>query len=301
MTFVLAVARKKSIWMLTDRRLTFERKAPRDDAVKQVALETSDGVALLGYCGLGITAKGTEPSAWVRRALRGQNLPLEQALGVLADAARAELPRHLDMISGFVPPAHSMVVAAFIAGEPRVYSIDLARPKGQTDYKFRYTRHVTEHQTPGGPVPPWLAIAGSGAVAYLARPRDWEDRLSVVLTAHDDGRIPPVAVAKYLAKLNQAISAREATVSPSCIVTWRLGGVGGGGHGMFTGNQQEPHCPAIPTIARGMDLGAIIGAMLPHVLPNLQAMMKGEQPALNVPAINEDLAKLPRHPDKKLD
>jgi hypothetical protein len=47
-------------------------------------LETADGVAILGYAGLGATALATEPAHWMRAVLRGRVLPLERSLEVLA-------------------------------------------------------------------------------------------------------------------------------------------------------------------------------------------------------------------------
>jgi hypothetical protein len=55
-------------------------------------LETTDGVAILGYAGLGATAGGTEPADWMAAVLRCRNFPLEQSLGILADAMKAQMP-----------------------------------------------------------------------------------------------------------------------------------------------------------------------------------------------------------------
>jgi hypothetical protein len=48
---LVAATSLESIWMLTDRRLSFPARF-RDDARKMMALETNDGLALLGYAGL---------------------------------------------------------------------------------------------------------------------------------------------------------------------------------------------------------------------------------------------------------
>ena len=77
MTFILAVRGPKSIWLLADRRLSYEGRLPKDDACKVMFLETTDGVAILGYAGLGATARGTEPSDWMSAVLRGRNFPLD--------------------------------------------------------------------------------------------------------------------------------------------------------------------------------------------------------------------------------
>jgi hypothetical protein len=93
MTLVVAVTTPESIWLLADRRLTKNGKVEKDDARKLMLLQTSDAHAILGYMGVGATALGTEPVDWMSNVLRGRrNLTLEQSLGVLADAAKRELP-----------------------------------------------------------------------------------------------------------------------------------------------------------------------------------------------------------------
>jgi len=89
-TLISTVNGPETIWLLADRRLSYKHKRPRDDARKIMCLETSDAVALIGYAGLGATARGTEPADWMSAVLRGRNLPLEQSLGVLTDALKRE-------------------------------------------------------------------------------------------------------------------------------------------------------------------------------------------------------------------
>ena len=143
MTLVVAATSKKSIWLMTDRRLYYHGRKPKDDARKVLVLNSTDGLALLGYAGLGATAMGTEPSDWMAQVLRGRKLPLEQSLSVLAGAVQARLPRHLDSLAGVGAPAHNIIVSAFHNGEPKLYTIDLLRPRGSNAYAFRYTRIVS--------------------------------------------------------------------------------------------------------------------------------------------------------------
>ena len=60
MTLVATINTPESIWLLADRRLTYKGRPPKDDAHKVMVLEATDGVALLGYAGLGATALGNE-------------------------------------------------------------------------------------------------------------------------------------------------------------------------------------------------------------------------------------------------
>ena len=145
MTLVLTVGTDRSIWLLADRRLSSKSRPLRDDAVKAMTLDTTDGLAILAYAGLGATARGTEPSQWMSGILRGRPLPLEQGAWRLGRCNATQLPRHLR----FTPAAHSVVAAAFIGQERRLYTIDLAlSPDGQKK-AFRYTRHQWTYSPTG--------------------------------------------------------------------------------------------------------------------------------------------------------
>lgn len=73
MTLVLTVTGRESVWLVADRRLSYIGNRYRDDARKVMFLDTTDGVAILGYAGLGTTALGTEPADWMSAVLRGRN------------------------------------------------------------------------------------------------------------------------------------------------------------------------------------------------------------------------------------
>jgi hypothetical protein len=123
LTLVLAGTGPESIWLLVDRRLSNPGRSPKDNACKIMALETTDGVALLGYAGLGLTIGGAEPSDWMSAVLRGRKLPLEQSLGAVARAMQAHLPPHMIRLPGNDTVAHSVIVPAFVKEEPKLYSI----------------------------------------------------------------------------------------------------------------------------------------------------------------------------------
>src|SRR5687768_3446657 len=124
MSLVLTVNSSESIWMLADRRLSYRGRPSKEDGRKLMSLDTSDGVAILGYAGLGATASGTEPADWMSAVLRGRNLPLEQSLGALAAAMKREFPRHLIKFPRDAPAGHNILVPAFLNGEVRLYTID---------------------------------------------------------------------------------------------------------------------------------------------------------------------------------
>lgn len=303
MTLVVAVSSEKSIWLLADRRISYQYQPPKDDARKLLFLETIDGNAILGYAGLGITALGTEPSDWMSRVLRGHNLTLEESLGLLADASREKLPEHLETLPISNIRAHHIIIPAFVKGEPRLYSIDLVRPRDHSDYLFRYTQHLSSRSPPKKRMPPRIAYSGSGA-KHLQQ--GWDRKLLRILTAYEGGRISLSAVANAFAQLNNQVADKESkvkepTVGKRCIVAWRFQ-EGGGGHAFFDGTQQETDSfgTVIPTIGRGWDINAIVKAILPLTMPSLDGIIRGEIIESDRKLINAELAKLPHEPDDKL-
>jgi hypothetical protein len=308
-TLVVTVNGPESIWLLADRRLSYEVRSPKDDARKVMFLQSTDGVAILGYAGLGATAVGTEPADWMSAVLRGRNLPLEQSLGALAEAMKKQFPQHMVRMPGRDGgPAHNVIVPAFLREEPRLYTIDLAFAPDRKSYAFRYTRHLVDKPPLAMPRPPRVAIAGSGGI-YLAQKKDkkWMRSLLRMVRANDRGHVPPLAVADHLANLNNEVrlGIRDKSVGPRCIVAWRHreGGVhkGGGGHQFYTDSTRDSGSPCLPTIVAGMDLQALLSVEMPRITKMFEAMRAG-QPAkeLSKDEINAELARLLDKPDENL-
>jgi len=299
MTLVVTVNGRESIWLLADRRLSYKACPPKEDGRKVMFLETTDGVAILGYAGLGATALGTEPADWMSAVLRGRNLPLEQSLGVLAEAIKKQLPRHLVRISGYDSAAHNVVVTAFVGNEARLYTIDLAFTPDRKSYHFRYTRHVVDNPTSATARPPRLAIGGTGGL-YLHRDKKWQRSLLHLVGASDRGQVSPYAVADHLASLNNEVHSgiHDKSVGPRCIVAWRhrKEGVhgGGGGDQSYTGTTRDTNSWGLPTITNGMDMQAFISVIMPHML----AKANGQD--LDEDELNAELGRLPDKPDENL-
>jgi hypothetical protein len=301
-TLIVTVNGPETLWMLADRRLSSVGRAPSDDACKIIQLQTNDGVALLGYAGLGSTASGTEISDWMSAVLRGRNIPLVQAIGVLAGAMKQQLPRHMENLPGPGGPIHNMIITTFLGSEARVYTIDLAFAPDRKSRDFSCNQHVTR----AGKAPR-LVVAGSGAL-YLDRDKKWIRRLLRVVRAHDRGQVTPNAVADHLASLNHEVhlGTKDKSVGPSCIVTWqyRKDGANKGGGGVLsfdTAAKRERGVPALPRIWHGGDVSALVAAMLPHWKKTTAALL-ADQPAPEPDrdAINADLARLPDEPDDEL-
>lgn len=306
MTLVLTVNGPETIWLLADRRLTSRNRPPRDDGHKVMFLETTDGIAILAYAGLGATARGTQPADWMSGVLRGHNLPLEQSLNVLAQAMKRQLPRHMLQMPGPASPAHNVLITAFLDGEPRLYTIDLALERGVRQLDFRFTRHVAQTSNPEKLRTPRLGIAGSG-LGFLLQDRRWIRGLLHVVRACDRRQVSPNAVADFLANLNHQVhlGTADMSVGPNCIVAWRhrKEGVhkGGGAHQCYAGTARDPNSIALPTIGNGMDVRALVGAMMPQMTKMMEAMQQGQPaPDLDKDEINAALAKLPDQPEEDL-
>lgn len=303
MTLIVAVNGRHTIWMAADRRLSFRSRVPKDDATKMVFLDTPDGVAILGYAGLGLTGSGTEPSKWVGRVLRGQNLSLEQSLAVIARAMREQLPKHMRHMSPAHMATHSFVVTAFRDEHPAVYSIDLALARDRKTLRFRYTRW--QQSAAVQPLlPPPMVFCGSGG-SIVFKYRTWQREVLRLAKAHDAGKVSARTVADRLAALNFQVHRRDSYVGPNCIVAWRYrrNGVhkGGGGHQYYSGKSRVRDAGPIPTIARGLDVNAVINAVLPSFLKKIEGWpeIQSDQ-ELDVDAINAELSRLPTDPDENL-
>lgn len=302
MTLVLTVNGPESIWLLADRRLSFKDRPPKDDARKVMFLETIDGTAILGYAGLGATALGTEPADWMSAVLRGRNLPLEQSLGVLAEAMKKQFPPHMVAVT----PAHSVIVPAFLGKEPRLYTIDLVFSPDRKSYWFRYTRHVAEKPALATPRTPRMAIYGSGLL-YLAQDKSWIRSLLRMVRANDRGHVSALAVADHLASLNHKVhlGVSDKSVGPRCIVAWRhrKGGVhkGGGSNQFYTGTTRDASSSLLPMIGTGMDIRALFNVSMPRWMKAFEAMRAGKPvQQANSDEINAELARLPDKPDENL-
>jgi hypothetical protein len=201
-TLVVSVNGPETIWVVADRRLSRKGQPPKDDGRKIMLLDTLDGgVAILAYSGLGATALGTEPADWMSAVLRGRNLPLEQSLGVLAEATKNQLPRHvLRMPAG----SHTVIVPAFLGKEVRLYTIDLAIAADRKSYAFRYTRHVVKKLPSDSPRTTRVSMCGSGGV-YLDQDENKNKKIRSLLRAikaYDHGQVSQLAVADQLASIN---------------------------------------------------------------------------------------------------
>jgi hypothetical protein len=288
MTLIVAVTGSESIWLLADRRLSRRGCRPKDDARKIMFLETTDGVAILGYAGLGMTGNGAEPADWMSRVLRGRNLSLEQSLGVLAKAVQRQFPQHLNTMP-VNDRQHFVVAPAFLRNEPRLYTIGLALAPDQTSYAVQYKCHWFR-ATPECPAKPnRLVTTGSGAF-YLMQSdqmRDKRDTLIRLVRASDRGKVSPGAVADHLATLNHDVhlAMPDHSVGHRCTVAWRSRrqGIhrGATGNKSYTGPEPDtpssPCKPPLATISTGWDMVAFGQALLRGPLTKMMKAMQARE------------------------
>lgn len=308
-TLILTIQTKGSIWLVADRRLSAPGRPPVDDAVKATLVEVSDGLAMLGYAGLGATALGSQPSHWVSNVLRGRHHPLEQMLNVVANAMMREFVPHMEGVRDTRLRRHSFLIPAFLNDRPRIYTIDMVHT--DQGYKFRYTRHIH-----GGALTPLqitvpIGLAGSGVAALLPIER-WKRSVLGLVKAYNRKKVSGHAVAERLAQLAYLshLQTQDGTVGPDCLVIWRnsKGSLhrGGGAHQFFSHGARSDGS-SIPTIANGMDLSALVQIMMEVTMPQFEKMFeareRGEEPPTfdgNDKEINRRLALLPSKPDEKL-
>ena len=302
MTLILAANGRESIWLLADRRLSHGGVPVKEDARKVFDLKTKDGIALLGYSGLGATSKGTEPSEWMTAVLRGTNFSLEDSLRVIADAMKRRFPKHLQGTS----LTHSLIATSFLANEPRLYTIGLRQEPGETRFEVQIVRRQVDDGFSKISRPPRIVIGGSGS-AFLRHDTKWVRRLLRLIKEQERRRVSPSTVADSLARLNHEVYADNpsASVGPRSIVVWRYrkDGVfgGGGGHQFYTGTKRDPATDSIPTIASGWDVSAVAEMFQSHALEVFAAMNEGRSPDDVDPTKHDEaIARLPTHPDEDL-
>lgn len=307
MTLVFSVHSRDSLWVVVDRRLSFGgRRSPVDDAVKIMNLETADGVGVFAYAGLGATSKGTQPSEWMSAVLRGRGgMTFEQSVGVLAAVATRELPKHLASVPG---GGHFITIPAFIRGiGSRLYTIDniVDRKTGQRWYRCTSQLRTDIPRSPSVR----MAATGTGG-AYILRKKDraWQRALLSLVKEHDRGKISDYVIADQLAALNyeahQAV--RDGSVGPRSIVAWRRRpdarlAISNAGSQFYTGVNRDPVSEAIPAIANGMDVQAIVGIYWEQ----LQRWIAngGSAPGaieIDSDETNQRLAAIPTVPDERL-
>jgi hypothetical protein len=272
-------------------------------------LETTDGVGLLAYAGLGATSRGTQPSDWMSAVLRGRGgLTFVQALGILATVATKELPTHITDIPG----GHSIIVPAFIRGVgPRIYTIDNVVDQSTGQHLYRYTSHQRTDSASSPPSGPFAA-GGTGGLYLVQKARKdkaWARALLRLGNAHDRGKVSDHLIADHLASLNYEAHQRvgDGSVGPRCIVVWRRRPdarrpAPGGGQQCYTGLDRDRDSAAIPTIAGGTDVASIAGRLIEHLQRRYKDRGNGRSPLLDLDKdeINRWLANLPSEPDEKL-
>jgi hypothetical protein len=306
MTFVLSVTGRDTLWMVADRRVSYsDGRRPDDEAVKIMVLETTDGRGLLGYAGLGATPADTQPSEWMSAVLRGRaGITFERALSILADAATRELPIHLATLPG---GGHYIVAPAYVRDSgARLYLIENVVDHGTGQHRYRNTRYDSAEAEDSRI--PRLVLGGSGSHYLLHKSGSWRRDLRRLVKAHDRGKISDYLVADQFAKLNYEVhcETKNGTVGNRCIVVWRRRPGApynrpAGKHQFYTDTTRDRSSPAIPTVGNGMDIQALVNALMPQSQFGIanRSIAQGP-PTLDYDELNRRLASISIEPDEKL-
>lgn len=216
-TFALSMVSRETIWLVVDRRISWDDRPPKDIGVKAMTVEASDGVVMLGYAGLGLTTGGTQPSTWMRNLLQGRNLSVEGCLWALAYEMQQNLGPH---VAG--KWNHIVTAPAIVDGECRSYVTGLS-----DDGRAAYQRLRVRGMANAGRlsrVPPRAVYTGTGG-SWLSKERARRGILRELYSLsrkHDLRKASPLVVADRLAILNSLASETvPATVGPTCYVLWR--------------------------------------------------------------------------------
>jgi hypothetical protein len=307
MTLILTIQTRGSIWIVADRRLSAPGSLPIDNAIKATRVYSADGVAVLGYAGLGATVRRNQPSQWVINVLSGRrNLKLEESLSVVANAMCREFRPHMEGPGNNLLRQHSFIVPAFVNDRPRIYTIDMARSDER--WLYRYTRHTMGGVAASLQVPPPIALGGSGAAALLPIVR-WKRPLLRLMKAYHRKRICAQTVAEYLAQLayQSHQGTQDGTVGPDCLIVWvsskqsKLGG-----DSAFFSRGARTGGGSIPTIDNGMDMVAMLKTLEPDLMRHLETVFSAQERGKEPPKLRfseeakQRLSKLPLKPDEKL-
>jgi hypothetical protein len=303
MTLIVGLTSKETIWLMGDRRLTTAKgKIHSEEAIKLMEIETmQNDIALIGYAGLGATAKGREISDWMNSALRGRNLPLEDLLRILANVIKDQLPKYLSRFKNLDRFQHNVVIPAFHNNHAQLYSIDLVVTPKTKKIDFRFTKHVNLKNNSELLTTPRFGLAGSGA-SYLISNMKWMRPLLSLAKKSDSGDIKPEVVANELSKVNFEVSKNltDKTVGPNSVVIWRNRRQGrhkgGGSHKFYIGDKADRNSPAIHTLAGGMDVKAIADILMPIHMKHFK-----DKTDIDYSSIDEKLAQIPDSPSENLD
>ena len=265
-------------------------------------LNTSDGTAILGYTGLGATSLGTEPADWMSAVLRGRNLSLEQSLGILAEAIKGQLPRHMRRMPGSHGLTHNVIATAFVGAEIRLYTIDLICTPDRKRYYSRYARHFLNQTT----TRTYRIFLGGSGSTYLQNDPRWIRPLLRLVRAFESGQISSRMVSDHLASLNNQVhlGTRDNSVGPRCIVAWRYSPhrarKDSPAHAYYSGNMREPDSPSLPSINHGLDTHALVDVLKLYWSKRLGGWPDEPMKELNMDEVNAEVSRLPQDPDEKL-
>jgi len=261
-------------------------RPPKEDGIKLLRLERPDGIALLGYAGLGASLAGLEPSDWMNAVLRNSNAPLQETLLMLASAVRDQIPHQLLKIPGLGDHAHTILAPSLISNgtRPCLFAITLNLRARTNDHQIIVQR-----------LPPRIRIGVAGsATPYVLKNKPALIKLQRLVKAHERGRLSASAVADAFSKFNLEMSRKDSQVGPRCIVAWyhsKQSRSNKGGNYQFYDEDTPDHSPgrSIPMNSGGIEMNLLGEALLAEFLKRVD--WEGEN-MLGQPMTQDELNKL---------
>lgn len=260
-------------------------RKPKDDEIKLVSIEASDGLILLSYAGLEATGRGARVSDWVRLALRSVQGTVEEILAEIGRLAQQEFQKHLVKLP-FKLAMHTFLASAAVAGEVRLYTIGLTLSSDGVAVDGSYSRQFVSHGRP-----PRIALSGSGA-DLLFKNTSWIRPLLRLVSAHEKGKVTAQAVSDRIAAILFGVHLREQSVGPNGVVIWRYTDVGGGAQQFYRSTVRHDGWAPIPALLGGMDINQLAAVSMKHMMAHLDAARQGLPVSFDAEQINADLSAL---------
>lgn len=277
MTLIATFVDENGIWICADRKLSQKdgEVEVQLDATKIVILEALDGFGVMGYCGLGATAKGNEVSEWMGRVLFKHSVGIEEALEILARAIKIHVPKHLATTAPGRATQHQVVLAGFVNDEPCSYELGLFLDSAGKIKDFKRERKMRADTNV--PRPEMFDLIGSGS-GVADKFDDWRPIVKSLAKRVGAGEVPAERVADVLAEINFRTSRSVGSVGEDAIVVWR-DKQRGGGHQYYCKDARVPPNKSfgIPTIGRGMDISALMATTFENIFSGGGMPMSDEE------------------------
>ena len=307
MTLVYAAQTKRSVWLMTDRRLSYgdSKRAPHDDGVKQCHIYTEDGIVMLGYAGLGKTSVGIQPSTWMAGIFNGLKGTVPEHLELLKLRMLEQLPKHFKKIKSKEDVLLQPVIApAIVNGKTRIFVVQFSAYRAHKRNLGivaipQYTNKLT-----GFKYNCCDLATGSGQREPFKIGNSWRRELFNRLKLFDNAKVDGNYVAEHLNILNQYSASIHDDISEACDICFKSTNKTSGTYRFPLPNQQFDNCgqAMIPTVMASKNLGPIVNAFKPLLIAQAKTFINNDDTHLEIALehLKLDLEKISENPEEKL-